>query len=247
MKIYTGPIERKIVALQVHNAFVKQILIFRHIGLSATTQRKYLKKELNLAMRHHKPVAGVAPFVTCHKCSKLQQQPADFSFIKGGWNSTSLKSRSHLVPFSLNTIGLPSGELRHQNLMSTITTIHLQNPSYILMTMGFLAFKAFSLELDPIFLTQPFHPLNGCEHVNTDVSPSSTFKGSIVASRYFFLVPSQLQWRQMNKLYFPQICLNLGNCQHKRRQRPALICTLHKLMGYSTPSQVIREASFEGK
>ncbi|KEH24329.1 hypothetical protein MTR_7g107300 [Medicago truncatula] len=33
MKIYTGPIKRKIVALQLHNAFVKQILIFRRIGL----------------------------------------------------------------------------------------------------------------------------------------------------------------------------------------------------------------------
>ena len=77
--------------------------------------------------------------------------------------------------------------------MSTITISHLQNPSYYYDDYGFSLFQSFSLEVDPIFLTQPFHPLIGCEYVNSNVSPSSTFKGNIVASRYFSNIATSME------------------------------------------------------
>ncbi|OIV96883.1 hypothetical protein TanjilG_00465 [Lupinus angustifolius] len=44
--------------------------------------KKHLKRKPNSPKRYYKPVAGGAPFVTCHKCLKLLHLPADFLLLK---------------------------------------------------------------------------------------------------------------------------------------------------------------------
>lgn len=107
-------------------------------------------------------------------------------------NSTSLKNRSHLVPFSLNTIGLPSDELHHQS--EVISGSNLPSKPHV-----------------NYYDYSPAKPI-----LYYDFSLFQSF--SLSRSYFSYTTISSLQWRQMNKLDFPQICLNLGNCRQKRRQ-----------------------------
>ncbi|CAL0319608.1 unnamed protein product [Lupinus luteus] len=89
--------------------------------------KKHLKWKPNSPKRYYKPVAGGAPFVTCHKCFKLLHLPADFLLhkrvchqIKCGQCSEilkfSLQNGSHIVSYSPSVvIAPPSSDLDNQN------------------------------------------------------------------------------------------------------------------------------------
>ncbi|KAE9608777.1 hypothetical protein Lal_00020014 [Lupinus albus] len=88
--------------------------------------KKHLKWKPNSPKRYYKPVAGGAPFVTCHKCLKLLHLPADFLLhkrvchqIKCGRCSEilkfSLQNGSLIVSYSPSVIAPPSNDLDDQN------------------------------------------------------------------------------------------------------------------------------------
>ena len=100
-----------------------------------------------MVKRHFRPVAGGAPFVTCHNCCKLLQLPADFLLFKrvchqlkcGACSEVlkfSLQNRSHIVSYAPNAIiGPTPNELNDQteviygnNLPSESHANHYHNP-----------------------------------------------------------------------------------------------------------------------
>lgn len=229
----------------------------------ASVVRKYLRDKHNLAKRHHKPVAGGAPFVTCHKCSNLLQLPADFLLYKRVCHKLkcgkcsevlkfSLKNGSHVVPFSSNTIGLPSRELHRRSEVisgSKIPSVSHVNyyqyspakPISYYDDYGLSVSRSFSSEVDLVSLTQQIHPLNGGKYVNPNVSPSSTFKANIVASRYFNAIAAPTDTDE--SAGFSSSMSENRKLSAEKEVKPPQKGTLHKLMGYSTPSKVIRGAS----
>ncbi|KAL5075357.1 hypothetical protein RYX36_014341 [Vicia faba] len=226
----------------------------------ATMARKYLREKQNLAKRHRRPVAGGAPFVTCPKCFKLLQLPADFLLYKrtchqlkcGGCSEVlkfSLKDGTHVVPFSSIPIDLPSRELHHGSevinggkLPSKTHVNHYHHspakPISYYDDYGLSVSQSFSSEVDPAFLTQQFDTLHSSEYVNPGVSPSSTFKAKIIGSRYFSTIAATTETDQSTELS--------SNMSEPRKLSPEKEArqprksTLHKLMGYSTPSRVIK-------
>ncbi|GAU46464.1 hypothetical protein TSUD_402310 [Trifolium subterraneum] len=232
-------------------------------GYRATAVRKYLREKQNLAKRHHRPIAGGAPFITCHKCSNLLQLPADFLLYKRVCHKLkcgkcsevlkfSLKNGSHVVPFSSNTIGLPSRELQHQsevissNNLPSKTRVNYYHyspakPISYYDDYGHSVSQSFSSEIDPVVLTQQFHSLNGGEYVNPNVSPSSTVKAKIVASRYFSAIAASMETDESTE--FTSNMSETRKLSAEKEARSSLKNTLHKLMGYSTPSKLIRGSS----
>lgn len=228
----------------------------------ATAVRKYLREKPNLAKRHQKPVAGGAPFVTCHKCLNLLQLPADFLLYKRACHKLkcgqcsevlkfSLKNGSHVVPFSSNTTGLPSSEIHHQseasrggNLpsVSHVNYYHYSpaKPISYYDDYELSVSQSYSSEVDPVFLTEQFHHLHGNEYVNPNVSPSSTFKENI-ASRYSSTPKAPMETDESAE--FSSNMSESRNLPAEKVAMPQLRSSPHKLMGYSTPSQVIRGTS----
>jgi hypothetical protein len=226
----------------------------------AAAVRKYLREKQNLAKRHHRPIAGGAPFITCHKCSKLLQLPANFLLYKRVCHKLkcgecsevlkfSLKNGSHVVPFSSNTIDLPSRELHHQsevissNNLPSKTRVNYYHyspakPISYYDDYGLSVSQSFSSEVDLVTLPQQFHSLNGDEYVNPNVSPSSTVKAKIVASRYFGAIAASMEEDELAE--FTSNMSETRKLSAEKEARLSLKKTLHKLMGYSTPSQVIR-------
>nr|KYP72664.1 Uncharacterized protein At5g05190 family [Cajanus cajan] len=81
--------------------------------------KKHFREKPMLTRRHYRPVAGGAPFVTCHKCFKLLQLPADFLLFKRVCHQLkcgacqeilkfSLQNGSHIVSYAPNALEPPS-------------------------------------------------------------------------------------------------------------------------------------------
>ncbi|KAL5061914.1 hypothetical protein RYX36_023651 [Vicia faba] len=161
----------------------------------------------------------------------------------------SLKDGTHVVPFSSIPIDLPSRELHHGSevinggkLPSKTHVNHYHHspakPISYYDDYGLSVSQSFSSEVDPAFLTQQFDTLHSSEYVNSGVSPSSTFKAKIIGSRYFSTIAATTETDQSTELS--------SNMSEPRKLSPEKEArqprksTLHKLMGYSTPSRVIK-------
>lgn len=230
--------------------------------------RKYSREKLNLAKRHHRPVAGGAPFVTCHKCLQLLHLPADLLLynkrachkLKCGECSEvlkfSLKNGSHIVSFSPNAIGLPSSsELNDQNevissslLPSTSLANYYQyspsEPISYYEDYGPSVSQSYSSEGDPVFLTQ-FHPLHGSEYGNASAS-HGTFEPIAekkIASRYSSTTKAPMETDESADFSSNMSGSRKVSAEMVVRPQPKS-SSLLKLMGYSTLSQVIRGSSY---
>ncbi|XP_052172293.1 uncharacterized protein LOC127788221 [Diospyros lotus] len=73
--------------------------------------QKYTKERRHLAKRHVRPLAGGTPFLTCYNCLEILQLPADFLVFRKRCHQLrcsacsfalkfSLQNRTHLVPYS---------------------------------------------------------------------------------------------------------------------------------------------------
>ncbi|KAK9913883.1 hypothetical protein M0R45_037687 [Rubus argutus] len=84
--------------------------------------KKYFGEKQQRAKRHFRPIAGGAPIVTCYNCLKPLQIPADFLLFKRKCHRLqcgaclkvlkfSLHKRTHIVPYGVNAIGAPPSEV----------------------------------------------------------------------------------------------------------------------------------------
>lgn len=211
--------------------------------LRAPEMRSYFREKPSLTRRHCRPVAGGAPFVTCYKCSKLLQLPADFLLFKRVCSELkcgecqevlkfSLQNRSHIVSYAPNGLGPKSSDLNDQNEMidgshphseSHANHCHSSNADPISYSDDYdnSVVKSSSSEGEPVSVT-PSHHL----HDNPSVSPGNfepTAENDKKASRG----PSTSKP--------PVHSSNMSSATALPKSS-----TLHQLMGYSSPSLVLR-------
>jgi hypothetical protein len=173
-------------------------------------EMNYTRDKPTLSKRHYRPVAGGAPFITCHKCLKLLQLPADFLLFKrvchklkcGACQEVlkfSLQNSSHIVSYTPNVVApLSNGIIPHA-----------ADPVSYSDDYGHSVSKSYSSEGDPITEKEKI----------ASRGPSTSRAPSNMSS------------------------------ERKAAQSQEKASALHQLMGYSSPSQVIRGApsSVEGK
>ncbi|CAJ1974535.1 unnamed protein product [Sphenostylis stenocarpa] len=235
--------------------------------------RRYLREKKNLvAKRHHRPVAGGAPFVTCHKCLNLLQLPADFLLFKRACHQLKCGECSEVLKFSLhgshidifppnNAIGPPSSEINDQSQVigssSLPSASHANYYRYSAAEAisyyddyGLSISKSYSSEGEPIALAHSHH-LHGSEYDNNPRVSRGIFEPSTekenIAPRYSSARKSLVE--PVESAIFPSNVSRSRKLASEMRARPPpKSSSLHLLMGYSSPSQVIRgtRTSVEG-
>lgn len=194
-------------------------------------ETNYTRDNPSLTKRHYRPVAGGAPFITCHKCLKLLQLPANFLLFKrvchrlkcGSCQEVlkfSLQNRTHIVSYTPRAVGPSSSDfdLRNKltNGMNPHAESHAVDPVSYSDDYGRSISKSYSSEGDHVSVAPVHHSRSGARD-NPNVSPS-TFEAIT---------------------------------EREAPESPPKSSALHQLMGYSSPSQVIRGApipsSVEGK
>jgi len=207
------------------------------------------RDKLSLTKRHYRPVAGAAPFVTCHKCLNLLQLPADFLLFKrlchklkcGACQEVlkfSLQNKSHVVSYTPNAVGPPSSDLDVQNKL--INGINTQSEPHVADRVsysddyGHSISKSYSSEGDPVSVA-PFPHSHASARENPSVSP-----GTVDA----------VTEKEKTASRGPSTSKAPSNMSSEREAPQSLPkpSSLHQLMGYSSPSQVLRGAPVdEGK
>ncbi|OIV98081.1 hypothetical protein TanjilG_09574 [Lupinus angustifolius] len=190
--------------------------------------KKYVRRKQNLGKRYYKPVAGGAPFVTCHKYLNLLHLPSDFLLferachqIKCGGCSEILKfalqNGNHIASYSPSAIGSPSGDFDDQK--------EVINNSSNLPSKSHANYYHYT-PADPISIS--------AEREKTASRHSSTSKAPVKADQSPELSSNMtVSWKLSSE---------------KEAKQPRKSPPLHKLMGYTSPSQVIRgTTSLEAK
>ncbi|XP_010102426.2 uncharacterized protein LOC21385634 [Morus notabilis] len=218
----------------------------------------YLRDNDRLAKRHFRPIAGGAPFIVCYKCFKLLQLPADFLLFKrkchrlrcGACSEVlkfSLQNGSHIAPFTEKSVDTPppseaednGDEIERRNMASTSQALDGDPvscnddyaPSYR---------KSCSIEADPISTT-PFHTPLGRRFDKRILYGSSDFSGDSKE-----LAPEQSPGKYKNRVPMYESAGPPSNTYKSEKSSseigrlpPRSTSPLHRLMGYSSPSQVI--------
>ncbi|XP_019460671.1 PREDICTED: protein ENHANCED DISEASE RESISTANCE 4-like isoform X2 [Lupinus angustifolius] len=227
---------------------------------------KYIRKKQNLTMRHYRPIAGGAPFVTCHKCLNLLQLPTDFLIFRRAFHQLkcgscsevlkfSLQNRSHIVSYAPNAIVPSSGDLDDQNEVINSNSLHSEShanyyhsshadPISYSDDFGHSISKSHSSESD-LVSTTPFHPLHGLKNDNPSVS-HGTLEPITKNERIASIGPSTSE----DIVETDELDMDSSNMSSEMEAQSApRSSALHKLMGYSSPIHVIRgiQSIVEGK
>ncbi|TKY73960.1 hypothetical protein E2542_SST02719 [Spatholobus suberectus] len=230
----------------------------------ASELRKYLREKKNVVTKRlHKPVAGAAPFVTCHKCLNLLQLPADFLLFKRACHQLKCGECSEVLKFSLhgsrivfsspnNAIGPPSRDLNDQS--EVIRSSNLPSASHANYyhyspaeaisyydDYGLSVSKSYSSEGEPVSLAHSHH-LHGSEYDNPSVSRGmfepSTEKENI-APRYSSARKGLVE-KDESAVFSSNMSRSRKLASEMEAKPAPKSSSLHQLMGYSSPSQVIR-------
>ncbi|KAM5556900.1 serine-rich adhesin for platelets [Rosa sericea] len=206
--------------------------------------KKYYGEKQQMAKRHFLPIAGGAPIVICYNCFKPLQIPADFLLFKrrchrlqcGACSKVlkfSLHKRTHIVPYEVNAIGPPPSEVA-----------------------------------DPVSCSDDYgYGLSYCKSGSTEagyavnVTPSSSLQSNSVHERNMsygsnnptrgrqgiVLRRSQSQNKDKNPVERFMSARTSSNMLKSKNHSseveelpPKSSSPLHQLMGYKSPSQVIR-------
>ncbi|XP_027339332.1 protein ENHANCED DISEASE RESISTANCE 4-like [Abrus precatorius] len=218
--------------------------------------RKYLRQKKNLAKRHQRPVAGGAPFVTCPKCFKLLQLPADFILFKRACHKLICGECSEVLKFSLhgshivyfspnNAIVPPSCDVDDQSeVISSSNVLPAAHANYYHYSpaepisyyddYGLSVSKSYSSEGEPVSLTRFHTLLHSSEHDSRSVS-----RGTFEPSKEEKITPRCSSLRKATVETDESAIFSTNLSVAKKLSTPPKT-SLHLLMGYSSPSQVIR-------
>ncbi|CAN6565260.1 unnamed protein product [Malus baccata var. baccata] len=209
--------------------------------------KKLYREKQHLAKRHFRPIAGGAPIITCYNCSKLLQIPADFLLFKRRYHRLrcgaclevlrfSLRKRSHIVPYEQNAIAPPPSEVGDYNAASNggnlaqhADTVSCSDdygygPSY---------YNGYSTDGDPGALAPSNSPRGDSEDRNMSYSSLDQMR------QRKELVLRESQNKDKNPI---ETHVSAGpSLSSEIKELPAKSSSpLHRLMGYASPSQVIR-------
>lgn len=190
-------------------------------------EMNYTREKPNVTKRHYRPLAGGAPFITCLKCLNLLQLPADFLLFKRVCHKLKCGACQEVLKFSIQN--------RTHIVSYAPNTI---DPVSYSDDYGRSVSKSYSSEGDHVSVA-PFHHSRSGARGNPKVSPTTVEaitgneKEKIIASRG----PSTSK------------TTSIKSSEIEEPQSQPKASALHQLMGYSSPSLVIRGASSsaEGK
>ncbi|KAF4362861.1 uncharacterized protein LOC115705376 [Cannabis sativa] len=204
----------------------------------------YLREKQRPAKRHFRPLAGGAPIMVCYKCSKILQIPADFLLFKkkchrlrcGACSEVlkfSLHKGSHIVPCEASTVDPPPpseaedyGDDIDRRSMASSSQTPLTGPATCSEDCGLSC------------STTPFHTPNGST-VDRRMSLDSF---DLSRDRVEF-IPTQSQGKNKSKYELSGPSPNIPRSQNFSSEIEELpqrsTSPLHRLMGYSSPSDVI--------
>ncbi|XP_018504550.1 serine/threonine-protein kinase fray2 [Pyrus x bretschneideri] len=208
---------------------------------------KLYRQKQHLAKRHFRPIAGGAPIITCYNCSKLLQIPADFLLFKRRYHRLrcgaclevlrfSLRKRSHIVPYEQNAIAPPPSEVGDYNaaanggnLAQHADTVSCSDdygygPSY---------YNGYSTDGDPGALAPSNSPRGDSKNRNMSYTSLDQMK----ERKELVLRQSRNKDKNPIETFVPA----RPSLSSEIEELPAKSSSpLHKLMGYASPSQVIR-------
>lgn len=214
-------------------------------------------KKYHLAKRHFRPIAGGAPFITCYNCSSPLQLPADFLLFRKRFHRLrcgacsellkfSLQNRTHLVPFAPNAMDPPPSEADdysdaiNRRLVSASHVIASSNADPVSCSddYGLSYCKSCSTDGDPLPSTS-FHALQG--NVDERNMLSDPFK-HVGVRQESVLKQSHNKHKNFVERYEPagpSSNTSIAEIPSSSEIEARSSSPLHRLMGYSSPSQVI--------
>jgi len=213
--------------------------------------KKHFREKPTSTRRHYRPVAGGAPFVTCNKCLKLLHLPADFLLFKRVFHQLkcgscqevlkfSLQNRSHIVSYASNAVESPneviygSSNPPSESRANYYHSPHADHASFS-DDYGNSVGKSYSSEGDPMSATV-LDPLHGSEYDKPTVS-SGALETITEKEKTAARSPSTSK----ASVETDESTMNSSNIAPEivARLQPKS-SPLHQLMGYSSPSQVVR-------
>ncbi|KAI9157153.1 hypothetical protein LWI28_017627 [Acer negundo] len=229
--------------------------------------KRPVKEQTRLVKQHLRPTAGGAPFIICYRCLKPLQLPADFLLFKKRFHQLkcgacsevlkfSLENRIHIVPYKPKAEAPPPSEVvdyrdavNRRNSSSSYGNDYPQaDPVSCSEDCGLSYCKSYSTDGDPVFLAS-FNNVQGNANARNKSydSMESTKEGNQ-------FVPKQSQNKNKSPV---QTYESAGTSSSKSRSGKVSSeikeltgktgSPLHWLMGYNSPSQVIRGSDDPGQ
>ncbi|XP_048446460.1 uncharacterized protein LOC103952812 isoform X1 [Pyrus x bretschneideri] len=208
--------------------------------------KKLYRETQRLAKRHFRPIAGGAPIITCYNCSELLQIPADFLLFKRRYHRLrcgacsevlkfSLQKRAHIVPYEQNAIA-PLSEVGDYNAAANGSNLaHHADPVSCSDDYGYgpSYYHSYSSDGDP----GAFAPSNSPQGDSEDQNMSHNSLDPMRERKKLALREPQ------NKDKNPIVTFVSArpSLSSEIEELPAKSSSpLHRLMGYASPSLVIR-------
>lgn len=213
-------------------------------------------KNHQLPKRHFRPVAGGSPMIACYLCSDILQLPADFLLFKRRYHSLrcsacskvlkfSFQNRSRLVPYipESETIAPPPSEVDEYSDPNKARTLgsasranyaqHAVSVSYS-DDYGRSYSKDYSTETDPLSIATPFDRKMSSV---SSTDPREDRRNSGLHNPRNHRYTNSVQTSSPTKPSSKKISSEIEEIE----ETPATSGSpLHRLMGYASPSKVIR-------
>ncbi|XVF24303.1 hypothetical protein REPUB_Repub13aG0116100 [Reevesia pubescens] len=221
--------------------------------------KRYLREKHYSVRRHLRPMAGGAPFVICYHCFRPLHLPADFLLFKRRFHKLrcgacskvlkfSLQKGIHIVPYELVAEEPPTSEVEdcsdaiNVRISNSASCSHgcLQADMSYSDDYGYSFCKSCSTDGDPVSHAQ-FHDLQG----NADVKNRSSISSKPMEQRNDFVL-KQSQNKNNNSMEAFDSAVPSSNMSRSKSSKLEELpprtggSPLHQLMGYSSPSQVIK-------
>ncbi|CAA3003590.1 Hypothetical predicted protein [Olea europaea subsp. europaea] len=226
-------------------------------------KRLYLREKHHIMKRHLRPISGGAPLISCYHCSELLQLPSDFLLFKKKYHQLrcnacgkvlkfSLLERMHIVPYFPEASAPPPSEaddysdaISHRILVPTshANSCSHAEPVSCSDDYGLSFCRSCSTEGEASFLTPSADRLEWNAY-NRKMSSSSSFEpmedtkmksvwrghrikneSSLQTSKPTGASPKVAKWKK-------------GSFEIEELPEPSNF-PLHRLMGYSSPSEVL--------
>lgn len=225
-------------------------------------KRSTWREKQHSMKRHFRPIAGATPVISCYRCRELLQLPADFLLCGRRYHRLrcgacsevlkfSLEKNIHVVPYVADAIAPPPSEvddytdtIKKKNLASVSRANDCPHSEQMSCSddYGQLFGKSFSTEGDPSPLAPPVYTLK--RHSNArKMSYGSSF-GRMEGRKKAVLNESRNKYKNpVETIDSAQSSSNVLKQEKSSSETeefpPTKSTTLHRLMGYSSPSRVI--------
>ncbi|KAJ7959514.1 protein ENHANCED DISEASE RESISTANCE 4 [Quillaja saponaria] len=222
--------------------------------------KRSLREKQTLVKRHFRPIAGGAPFLTCYKCLKLLQLPADFLLFKRRCHRLkcgaclevlefSLQDSSHIVSYTQDSADPPPSEvddydelINRNNLFTASHSNHgLHVDPVSCSDYGDSVCRSCSSKGDavPITSDQHFHGNAYDRSISNGSSGPRTEKDASIPKYLNSKKKSPVE-RYESDGPSSNISRSEKSSAELNKLPPSKSSPLHRLMGYSSPTEVVK-------